>query len=258
MSKTLSRPARSSMPVQQASSAVWAGFALLGAVVVAFAVTTIPGVRSSPGFDVRFDGWLQCGGYVVAAAVAVARPATRSARRALWAWIAAALALRAVGFLVYVLFVRTDQGPPPAPSWADAAWLASAGALLVGLWQLSRVHAPRRSPTLVLDALMGGLTAAAVAVSVLYPALAKATAARHPGGRRRHQSRLSVDRRGPARPGRGAARRTAGAGLAGPCGAVDRHRWVRGRRLCLPLPGDRGDLPPRERAVRRCPWRPPR
>jgi hypothetical protein len=69
------------MPIEQANSAVWAGFALLGALVVAFAVTTIPGVRSSPGFDVRFDGWLQCGGYVVAAAVAVARPVIRSARR---------------------------------------------------------------------------------------------------------------------------------------------------------------------------------
>lgn len=144
-----------------------AGFALLGVLVVAFAVTTIPGVRSSPGFDVRFDGWLQCGGYVVAAAVAVARPATRSPRLALWAWIAAALAFRALGFLVFVLFVRTSQGPPPAPSWADAAWLASAGALLVGLGLLSRVHVPRRSPTLVLDALLGALTAAVVAVTLL-------------------------------------------------------------------------------------------
>jgi PAS domain S-box-containing protein len=159
------------MPIEQANSAVWAGFALLGALVVAFAVTTIPGVRSSPGFDVRFDGWLQCGGYVVAAAVAVARPVIRSARRALWVWIAASLALRAVGFLVYVLFVRTDQGPPTSPSLADAAWLASSGTLLVGLWLLSRVHAPRRSPTLVLDALVGGLTAAAVAVAVLDRAL---------------------------------------------------------------------------------------
>jgi PAS domain S-box-containing protein len=159
------------MPIEQANSAVWAGFALLGALVVAFAVTTIPGVRSSPGFDVRFDGWLQCGGYVVAATLAMARPVIRSARRALWGWIAASLALRAVGFLVYVLFVRTDQGPPTSPSWADAAWLASSGTLLVGLWLLSRVHAPRRSPTLVLDAVVGGLTAAAVAVAVLDRAL---------------------------------------------------------------------------------------
>ncbi len=52
-----------------------------------------------------------------------------------------------------------------------------------------------------------------------------------PVERRRHQSRLSVDRRGPARPGRGAARRTAGAGVARPCGVVDRHRGIRGRRL---------------------------
>lgn len=146
---------------------MWGGFALLGVLVVAFAVTTIPGVRSSPGFDAPFDGWLQCGGYVVAAAVAVARPANRSLRRALWAWIAAGLAFRALGFLVFVLFVRTGQGPPPAPSWADSAWLASAGALLVGLGLLSRVHVPRRSPTLVLDALLGALTAAVVAVTLL-------------------------------------------------------------------------------------------
>jgi PAS domain S-box-containing protein len=76
--------------------------------------------------------------------------------------------------LVFVLFVRTDR-PQPYPSWADAAWLASAGVLLVGLWSLSRVHAPRRSPTLVLDALMGGLTAAAVAVALLYETLVRAT-----------------------------------------------------------------------------------
>ena len=150
---------------------MWAGFVLLAAALVAFAVTVIPGVRSSPGFDGRFDGWLQCGGYVLAAAVAMARPTTHPARRALWGWIAAALALRALGFLVFVLFVRTDQ-PAAYPSWADAAWLASSGALLVGLWLLSRVHTPRRSPTLVLDAVLGGLTAAAVAVSVLYPVLA--------------------------------------------------------------------------------------
>jgi PAS domain S-box-containing protein len=158
---------------------VWALMAVLGGFLVAFAATTVPGVRSSPGFDPRFDGWLQCGGYVAAAAVAVARPMTRPARRALWAWIAAALALRAVGFLVYVIFVRTDQ-PQAYPSPADAAWLASSGALLVGLWVLSRVHAPRRSPTLVLDAVMGGLTAAAVAVSVLDGALGKSTASGPP------------------------------------------------------------------------------
>jgi PAS domain S-box-containing protein len=146
--------------------------AVLGMVLAAFAVTTIPGVRAVPGFDARFDGWLQCGGYVAAAAVAVTRPVARPAHRALWAWIAAALALRAVGFLVFVLFVRTDR-PPAYPSPADAAWLASSGALLVGLWLLSRVHAPRRSPTLVLDAVMGGLTAAAVAISVLDTSLGK-------------------------------------------------------------------------------------
>jgi PAS domain S-box-containing protein len=154
---------------------VRAGLVMLGAAVVAFAVTTVPGIRSSSGFDANFDGWLQCGGYVLAAGVAVARPATRHTRRVSWAWIAASLVLRAVAFVVFVLFVRMAQ-PQVYPSMADAAWLASAGTLLVGLWQLSRVHAPRRSPTLVLDALIGGLTVAAVAVPLLYPTLMKLTA----------------------------------------------------------------------------------
>jgi PAS domain S-box-containing protein len=163
-------PTRSSVPTSLGNTGVRAGLVVLGAAVVAFAVTTLPGVRSSSGFDSRFDGWLQCGGYVLAAAVAVARPVTRHTRRASWAWISASLVLRAVGFLAFVLFVRTDR-PPAYPSVADAAWLGSAGALLVGLWLLSRVHAPRRSPTLVLDALMGGLTTAAVAVPPLYDTL---------------------------------------------------------------------------------------
>lgn len=163
------------MTTPRPGPAVWAATAALGVVAVAFAATTLPGVRSSPGFDVRFDGWLQCGGYVAAAVVVLARPGTRRARRALWVWIAAAVGLRAVGFLVFVLFVRTDR-PQAYPSPADAAWLASSGALLVGLLVLSRVHAPRRSPTLVLDAVMGGLTAAAVAVSVLATAPGKAIA----------------------------------------------------------------------------------
>ncbi|MFL6132558.1 MAG: hypothetical protein ACJ72A_07140, partial [Nocardioidaceae bacterium] len=130
MSKRRTVPTRSSVPTSLENTRVRAGLVVLGAAVVAFAVTTVPGVRSSSGFDSRFDGWLQCGGYVLAAAVAVARPLTRHTRRASWAWISASLVVRAVGFLTFVLFVRTDR-PPAYPSVADAAWLGSAGALLV-------------------------------------------------------------------------------------------------------------------------------
>ena len=132
MSRTFPRPTRSSLPAPQASRATRVARAVLVVAVVAFGVTTIPGVRSSPGFDVRFDGWLQCGGYVLAAAVAAAPHVTRRGLRDPWRWIAASLALRAVGFLVFVLFVRTDPSPS-SPSWADAAWLSSSAALLVSL-----------------------------------------------------------------------------------------------------------------------------
>ena len=156
-------------------SVVRAGLAALGVAVAAFAVTTVPGVRGSVGFDTRYDGWLQLGGYLLAAAVAVVRPVAREQHRTLWSLVAGALVLRACAFLVFVLFVRREQ-PPSYPSMADLAWLASAGVLLTALWQVSRIHAPRRSRTLVLDALLGGITAAAVAVVLLYGTLVALTA----------------------------------------------------------------------------------
>jgi PAS domain S-box-containing protein len=154
---------------------VRAGLLALAVAVAAFALTTVPGVRGSPGFDTRYDGWLQLGGYAMAAAVAVARPVARRQHRTLWSLVAGALVLRACAFVVFVLFVRREQ-PSSYPSMADFAWLASAGVLLIALWQVSRIDAPRRSRTLVLDALLGGVTAAAVAVALLYGTLVRLTA----------------------------------------------------------------------------------
>ena len=63
---------------------------LLGLLVLeiaAFTVSTVPGVRSSPGFDPLIDGWLQGAGYVTAAALAVLRPLTSTTDRTIWGWL---------------------------------------------------------------------------------------------------------------------------------------------------------------------------
>src|SRR3712207_4797937 len=85
--------------------------------VVVFLVSTVPGVRSSSGFDPVVDGWLQGAGYVTAALLAVARSSVRGADRAGWSWVAAALVARALGFVLYLAVVRR-QSTVPYPSRA--------------------------------------------------------------------------------------------------------------------------------------------
>ncbi len=139
-------------------------------VCCAFSVTTIPGVRSQPGFDARYDGGLQLLGYVLAAVLVLFTARRRSYQRDMWTLIGISVALRALGFVIFVPFVRT-QVPQPYPSLADAAWLASSVLLLVSLTYRLRVRAVRMTNALALDALAGALTATALAFALLYGAM---------------------------------------------------------------------------------------
>ena len=58
--------------------------------IAAFAVSTIEGVRSQPGFSPLYDGWIQGGAYVAFAVLAVLRPLTNPRHREVWGWLAAA------------------------------------------------------------------------------------------------------------------------------------------------------------------------
>ena len=146
--------------------------ALLLLEVLLFFVSTVPGVRAAlgfeaSGFDPWLDGWLQGSGYVTAAVLAALRPFASPVDRAIWAWLAAAVAARALGFVIFLSYVRVQE-PPPYPSAADAAWLAMYGLMLAGLVELARQRTQRLSATLVLDATVGVLAAAALAVTLLY------------------------------------------------------------------------------------------
>jgi diguanylate cyclase (GGDEF)-like protein len=144
--------------------------AVLCVEILLFGVSTLPGIRAEPGFDPLWDGVLQASGYLTAAALAVLRPVTRSADREIWSWVAAALVLRALGFVLFLGVVRW-QVPEPAPSVADACWLAMYPLMGVALVRLARLRSRRFSVTLALDGAVGALAAAAVAVVLLEPTL---------------------------------------------------------------------------------------
>ena len=149
--------------------------AVLAAEVAVFVVSVLPGVRGEEGFVVPLDGWLQGATYVTIAVLAALRPILVGADRRLWTWVAAALALRAAGFVVFLAYVR-EQQPPPYPSLADACWIAMTVALGVGLVQYAGAHVRRMTTTVALDAIVGALASAALALALLWGTLQALTA----------------------------------------------------------------------------------
>jgi len=160
------------MPVQ--GLAVGRGRRLLAAVallmVVAFTITTLPGVRSTTSFHVLYDGWVQGGAYVVLAFVALVRPLASGVNRTLWWLVATGSVLRALGYVLFLGYVRLLDNPP-SPSVADVAWFLEDLVMLAAMWVLLRTRIRSRSVDLALDALVVGLTVGGVAVMLLYPTL---------------------------------------------------------------------------------------
>ncbi|ROR90812.1 PAS domain-containing sensor histidine kinase [Nocardioides aurantiacus] len=149
------------------------GVVLVG---VVFAVTTVPGVRSRPGFWVPVDGWLQGTAYVLMAALVVLRPLLVRRDRLLWGLVAAAMTARSIAFLLFFSVVRTQQ-PIPYPSVSDGFWITSALLLLVALASRARHgRALALSRLLLLDGLVGALAAAGLALAVVVPVLRAADA----------------------------------------------------------------------------------
>ena len=153
--------------------------ALLLLVIVVHAWSTLPGVRDQPGFSPAYDGWAQCGGYVLCVLLALTFWPDTSRARWVWGLVIGYLGLRALAFIVAIVHVRT-QVPPPYPSSADFLWLASDAALLLALAVMLWRKAPRLSRTLVLDALVTALTVTAVVVAKLYDPLVSAGASNAP------------------------------------------------------------------------------
>lgn len=145
--------------------------ALLAAAVVVgvvFTTTTLPGLGSvrPPGFWTPVDGWLQGTGYVLLAVAIVLRPLLLPTDRLLWGVVAAAIAARTLGFVLYWSWVRLQQ-PPPYPSVSDGFWITASVLLLVALGVRGRRRNLRLPRLLAMDALVAALTTAGLLVSVL-------------------------------------------------------------------------------------------
>ncbi len=143
---------------------------LLALQLVVFTASTIPGVRSGPGFQPLMDGWVQGGAYCTGALLCGLRAATVAAQRAIWWWICAALTARAVAFVLFFTVVRT-MDPIPYPSISDVGWLAMYFFLLLGLIGLAGSGLRGMSASLLLDGMTGALAVAAVSYALLAPTL---------------------------------------------------------------------------------------
>ncbi|MFN2540168.1 MAG: EAL domain-containing protein [Mycobacteriales bacterium] len=129
--------------------------------LVAYTVTTVPGVRSHAGYNGWIDGWLQNGILVAATLLIAVRAALARPERLAWASLAVGVGLYALGNATYFAWVQY-QDPLPFPSVADAAWLTSYAFLYVGLVCLARGRLHLSQRTFWLDGIVGVLGFAAV------------------------------------------------------------------------------------------------
>ncbi|GAA1479085.1 hypothetical protein GCM10009623_35310 [Nocardioides aestuarii] len=150
------------------------GFVVSLACVLVLAVAAIPGVRPRPGVIAVLDDGVQLLGYAGAALVAVPLGFRSTTFRVLWWAVAVAVTLRCLGFAYTILVL--DRAAV-YPSLADAAWVVSGVLLVVAAVEVARYHVPDHSRTLALDALLGGITAAAVMATALSGTVGRLAAA---------------------------------------------------------------------------------
>jgi diguanylate cyclase (GGDEF)-like protein len=151
----------------------------VGAAVVVLAViygvSLLPGVRPHAGYLPALDGWLNAvvdGGVVL---LLVIRGLADRRERTAWWFLAAGLACALGGSLAYYAHYQ-NLTPIPSPSWADAGWLGFYPLVYVALLLLLRSRVHRLLPSVWLDGLVTGLTAAAVAAAYLRGAAVPPTA----------------------------------------------------------------------------------
>jgi two-component system cell cycle response regulator len=111
---------------------------------------------------------------LAAAALCLARAATRDADRLAWTAFGAGMLLWSAGEIVWS--VDAADGEPPIPSAADVLWIALYPAMYAGLVLLIRSRTRDFRPSIWLDGLTAALGAAAVGAAVLVPVIQAAAA----------------------------------------------------------------------------------
>ena len=140
-------------------------------VYVTFVVSTVPGVRPIPGYNLLLDGWLNNIAYMLSPLICLARSRRASSFRRSWLILSAGLTLYGLGNVYWTIFIR-PLDPEPFPSVADALWLSFYGFAFVALLLVVREMAERLPLSLWLDGIVAGLAVAAVMTVVAGPVLA--------------------------------------------------------------------------------------
>jgi diguanylate cyclase (GGDEF)-like protein len=135
---------------------------VLVVILLCYFATTIPGVRSTGGYNVWIDGWLQNGVLVAASVVIFLRVLSVRGDRLAWALIGTGVGLYAVGNILYFAYVQYLK-TVPTPSIADLPWLCCYAFLYTGLYVLvrRRIHVSDR--TLRMDGIIAALGMCAIA-----------------------------------------------------------------------------------------------
>ena len=136
------------------------------AVVVAFTITTVPGVRAHEGYVFRLDGLLANAAYFLPCVLALVRALRAGRDRRAWLLLAAALTVYEAGGLYWTVVVRL-MDPQPFPSLADLLWLSSYPLMYACLLLLLRRHLRGIGVSAWLDGLICGLGAATVTSAFL-------------------------------------------------------------------------------------------
>src|SRR3712207_23420 len=127
-----------------------------------YAVTLVPGVRETPGYQPGIDWWLNTVVDGLVILVILLRVLVDRRDRAAWLFLTLGLVAAFAGSTAYFAYYQ-HLDPIPSPSWADAGWLVFYTLLAIGLVLRLRTRARSMPFSLSLDGLIAGLTAAALA-----------------------------------------------------------------------------------------------
>jgi diguanylate cyclase len=144
---------------------------LVIATYVTFAVSTIPGIRPTPGYNLLLDGGLNNIAYMLSPVICLARSRKTPSFQRSWRILAAGLALYGLGNVYWTIFIR-PLDPEPFPSPADGLWLSFYGFAFVALLLVVREMANQLPLSLWLDGIVGGLAVGGVMAAVAGPVLA--------------------------------------------------------------------------------------
>ena len=127
-----------------------------------YALTLVPGVPPTPGYQPAVDWWLNMTVDALVVLVLALRTLVDRRDRAAWSFMTAGLVAAFAGSTSYFAYYQ-HLDPIPRTSWADAGWLLFYTLLAVGLVLRLRSRARSMPFSLSLDGLIAGLTAAALA-----------------------------------------------------------------------------------------------